>query len=173
MSGGRQAGGKQAPLRSCSIGLERSRLCQRARGRQPCGQVFGLTQRRHMFSVGWLMELLLGQSSYTDCSVAAYMKINGCDMHSPSVGLCQGCQLSATLFGLFLHGLHYHLQVSAPDAGIKIQHKRLTNMECADDVFLLACCPSHLQAVITALADYCQELHMQDSTAKHSKGTSP
>jgi len=39
-------------------------------------------------------------------------------------------------------------------------------MEYADDVFLLAHCPSHLQALITALADYCQQLHMQVSIAK-------
>ncbi len=96
------------------------------------------------------------------------MKINGFhgDMHSPSVELCQGCLLSATLFGFFLDGLHHHLQVSVPDAGIKIQPTWLTNMECADDIFLLAHCPSHLQALITALADYCQQLHMQVSIAK-------
>ncbi len=60
------------------------------------------------------------QSLYTACSLA--MKINGFhgDMHSPSVGLRQGCPLSATLFGLFLDGLHHHPQVSVPDAGIKI-----------------------------------------------------
>ena len=103
---------------------------------------------------------------YTDCSLA--MKINGFhgDMHNPSVGLRQGCPLSATLFGLFLDGLHHHLQVSVPDAGIKIQYTWLTDMEYADDVFLLAHCPSYLQALITALADYCQELHMQVSIAK-------
>ena len=105
------------------------------------------------------------QNLYTDCSLA--MKIDGFhgDMHSPSVGLRQGCPLSATLFGLFLDGLHHHLQVSVPDAGIKIQHTRLTDIEYADDVFLLAHCPSHLQALITALADYCQQLHMQVSIA--------
>ena len=45
------------------------------------------------------------QSLYTDSSLA--MKINGFhgDMHSPSVGLRQGCPLSATLFGRFIDGL--------------------------------------------------------------------
>ena len=61
---------------------------------------------------------------------------------------------------------HHHLQISVPNAGIKIQHTRLTDMEYADDVFLLAYGPSHLQALITALADYCQKLHMQVSIAK-------
>ncbi len=106
------------------------------------------------------------QSLYTDCSLA--MKTNGFhgDMHSPSVGLRQACPLSATLSGLFLDGLHHHLQVSVPDAGIKIQHTRLTDMEYADDVFLLAHRPSHLQALIIALADYFQQLHMQVIIAK-------
>ncbi len=39
-------------------------------------------------------------------------------------------------------------------------------MEYADKVFLLAHPPSLLQALITALADHCQELHMQVSTGK-------
>ena len=39
-------------------------------------------------------------------------------------------------------------------------------MEYADKVFLLAHPPSLLQALIIALADHCQELHMQVSIAK-------
>ena len=110
--------------------------------------------------------LIAIQSLYTDCSLA--MKINGFhgDMRSPSVGLRQGCPLNATFFGLFLDGLHHHLQVSVSGADIKIQDTRLTDMEYADDVFLLANRPSHLHALIMALADYCQELHMQVSIAK-------
>ena len=61
---------------------------------------------------------------------------------------------------------HHPLHFSVPNADIKIQHTRLTDMEYANDVFLLAYGPSHLQALITALADYCQKLHMQVSIAK-------
>ena len=106
------------------------------------------------------------QSVYTDTSVA--MKINGHygSIHSPSVDLCQGCELSATLFGLFFDGRNQHLQASAPDAGIKVQHLRLTDMEYADDVFLLASTAAHLQALIDPTASYCEDLHMQVSTEK-------
>ena len=62
---------------------------------------------------------------------------------------------------LFCDGLHHHLQVTCPDAGIKIQHLWLTNMEDADDVFLLGSSPSHLQQLITAMDCYCEDLHMQ------------
>ncbi len=89
-----------------------------------------------------------------------------CKEQSGNFRIHQELCLSSASCGLFLDGLHHHLQVSVPDAGIKIQHTRLTDMEYADDVFLLAHCPSHLQALITALADYCQQLHTQVSIAK-------
>ena len=33
---------------------------------------------------------------------------------TPSMGLRQGCPLNATLFGLFIDGLHHYLEVVAP-----------------------------------------------------------
>ena len=39
----------------------------------------------------------------------------------PSV---QDCPLIATLFGLFIDGLHHYLETMAPAAGIQIQHMR-------------------------------------------------
>ena len=94
------------------------------------------------------------------------MKINRHygSIHSPSVGLRQGCPLSATVFSLFFDGLNQHLQASVPDAGIKVQDLRLTNMRFADDVFLLASTATHLQALLDAMASYCEDLHMQVST---------
>ncbi|DBA78899.1 TPA: hypothetical protein ACH3X1_008781 [Trebouxia sp. C0004] len=38
---------------------------------------------------------------------------------TPSIGLRQGCPLSATLFGLFIDGLHHYLETMAPAAGIQ------------------------------------------------------
>ena len=51
---------------------------------------------------------------------------------SPSIGLRQGCPLSATLFGIFIDGLHHHLQTTAPAAGVQIRHLRLTDLVYAE-----------------------------------------
>ena len=44
---------------------------------------------------------------------------------APSMGLGQGCPLTATLFGLFIDGLHHYLETVAPAVGIQVQHMRL------------------------------------------------
>ena len=85
---------------------------------------------------------------------------------SPSIGLRQGCPLSATLFGIFIDGLHNHLQTTAPTAGVQIRHLRLTDLVYADDICLVAGSPEHLQALIDALAVYCATLHMDINVAK-------
>ena len=96
------------------------------------------------------------------------MRVNGQCGHSqsPSIGLRQGCLLSATLFGIFIDGLHHHLQTTAPAAGVQIQHLKLTDHVYADDICLLAGSPQHLQALIDALVGYCATLHMEISVAK-------
>ena len=55
------------------------------------------------------------------------MRVNGQCGHSqsPSIGLRQGCPLSATLFGIFIDGLHHHLQTTAPAAGVQIRPQTL------------------------------------------------
>ena len=50
-----------------------------------------------------------------------------------------GCPVSATLFGLFIDGLHQYLQDVVPDAAVRVQHLRVTDLTYADDVSLLAC----------------------------------
>jgi len=96
------------------------------------------------------------------------MRVNGQCGHSqgPAIGLRQGCPLSATLFGIFIDGLHHHLQTTAPAAGVQIRHLRLTDLVYADDICLLAGSPQHLQALIDALVGYCATLHMEISVAK-------
>ena len=79
---------------------------------------------------------------------------------SPSIGLRQGCSLSATLFGIFIDGLHHHLQTTAPAAVVQIWHLRLTDLVYADDICLMASSPEHIQAV------YCATLHMEINAAK-------
>ena len=68
------------------------------------------------------------------------------------MGLRQGCRLSAMLFGLFIHGLHYHLETMAPQAGIQVQCQCLRELVYADDICLMTISPAHLQAVKCALA---------------------
>ncbi len=85
---------------------------------------------------------------------------------TPSMGLRQGCPLSATLFGLFIDGLHHYLETMAPAAGIQIQHMRLRELVYADDICLMASSPEQLQALIDALSSYCAILHMEISVPK-------
>ena len=93
------------------------------------------------------------------------MRVNGQCGHSqsPSIGLRQGCPLSATLFGIFIDGLQ---QTTAPAAGVQIRHLKLTDLVYADDICLLAGSPQDLQALIDALVGYCATLHMEISVAK-------
>ncbi len=96
------------------------------------------------------------------------MRVNGQCGHSqsPSIGLRQGCPLSATLFGIFIDGLHHYLQTTAPAVRVQIRHLKLTDLVYADDICLLAGSPQHLQALIDALVGYCATLHMEISVAK-------
>ena len=106
------------------------------------------------------------QSLYDGSALS--MRVNGQCGHSPSpsIGLRQGCPLSATLFGIFIAGLQYHLQTTDPAAGVQIQHLRLTDFVYADDICPLAGSPQYLQALIDALVGYCATLHMEISVAK-------
>ena len=68
------------------------------------------------------------QSLYDSCLLS--MRVSGFtgEGRTPSIGLRQGCPLSATLFGLFIDGLHHYLETTAPAAGIQIQHMRLREL---------------------------------------------
>ncbi len=106
------------------------------------------------------------QSLYDNCLLS--MRVSGFsgEGKTPSMGLRQGCLLSATLFGLFTDGLHHYLETMAPGAGIQIQHMRLRERVYADDICLMASSPTHLQALIDALSSYCAVLHMEVSVPK-------
>ena len=124
--------------------------------------LWGLLQR-----LGVHGHMLGAVQSLYDGSLLS-MRVNGQCGHSqsPSIGLRQGCPLSATLFGIFIDGLHHHLQTTAPAAGVQIRHLRLTDLVYADEICLLAGSPQHLQALIDALVGYCAMLHMEISAAK-------
>ena len=106
------------------------------------------------------------QSLYDNCLLS--MRVSGFtgEGKTPSMGLRQGCPLSATLFGLFIDGLHHYLETVVPAAGIQIQHMRLRELVYADDICLMASSPEHLQALIDALSSYCAVLHMEISVPK-------
>ena len=59
------------------------------------------------------------QSLYDNCLLS--MRVSGCagEGKTPSMGLRQGCPLGATLFGLFIDGLHHYLETVAPAAGYR------------------------------------------------------
>ena len=106
------------------------------------------------------------QSLYDGCLLS--MRVGGafgCS-HTPFVGLRQGCPLSATLFGIFIDDLHHHLQTTCPEAGVRLQSLRLTDLVYADDICLMATSPAHLQALVDALAAFCNTLHMEISVLK-------
>ena len=77
-----------------------------------------------------------------------------------------GCGRAATLFGLFIDGLHHYLEVVAPAAGIQIQHMRLRQLVYADDMCLMASSPEQLQALVDALSSYCAIMHVEISVPK-------
>ncbi len=96
------------------------------------------------------------------------MAVNGQCGHSqsPSIGLRQGCALSATLCSIFIDGLHHHSQTTAAAAGVRVWQWQLTDLVWANDICLLASSPQHLQALIDALVGYHATLHMEISVAK-------
>ena len=107
------------------------------------------------------------QSLYSDCLLS--MRIAGTcgEAQSPAMGLRQVCPLSATLFGLFIDGLHHHLESCVPSAGIELRGMRLRELQVyADDICLLAACAEDLQALVDALAAYFGTLHMEISAPK-------
>ena len=80
------------------------------------------------------------------------MRVNGrCGQSQrPSIGLRQGCPLTATLFGIFIDGSHHHLQTVAENAGVQVRHVKLTELVYADDICLTATSAKILQALIDA-----------------------
>ena len=146
------------PLYLCFVGLKS------ASDKVQWHLLWGLLQR-----LGVRGHMLGAIQSLYDGSLLS-MRVGGqCGpSQSPSIGLRQGCPLSATLFGTFIDGLHHHSHTTAPGpaAGVQIRHLRLTDLVYADDICLVASSPEHLQTLIDALAVYRATVHMEINVAK-------
>ena len=82
-------------------------------------------------------------------------------------GVKQGCPLSPTLFGLFLDGLHRYIAAQCPHLGPALSDgTRVSNLQYADDVTLLACDPNHLQALIDCAVQFCKDVGLRLSPDK-------
>lgn len=107
------------------------------------------------------------QSLYSGCDIA--INVDGkTGQRLPShTGVKQGCPLSPTLFGLFIDGLHRHLQATCPEAGLQLRNGTwVTDIEYADDSVLLSASPAGLQRLIDATAEFCALIAMVISTEK-------
>ena len=76
----------------------------------------------------WRVWAHATKSLYDGCLLLK--KVGGAcgDSYSPSIGLRQGCPLNATLFGIFIDGLHHHRQTSCPEAGVQLLSLRLADL---------------------------------------------
>ena len=87
------------------------------------------------------------KSLYAECLVAIRVAGTYGDSQHPSIGLKQGCPLSATLFGLFIDGLHQYCKMPYLTLVCRCNTSRVTDLIYADDVSLLACTTQHLQVL--------------------------
>ena len=82
-------------------------------------------------------------------------------------GVRQGCTLSPALFGIFFDGLHGHLDIAAPHAGVQLGSGRwVSSLVYADDVVLLSWTPAGLQTPLDSMHSFCQALGFTISPSK-------
>ncbi|DBA74929.1 TPA: hypothetical protein ACH3X2_009257 [Trebouxia sp. C0005] len=69
-----------------------------------------------------MLSHMLGAVQYLYAGSLLSMKITRQrgSSQSPSIGLRQGCALSATLYGMFIPYLHHHPQAKAAAAGVRV-----------------------------------------------------
>ncbi len=100
------------------------------------------------------------QSLYSDADIV--INISGCigERQMPISGVKQGYPLIPTLFGVLIDALDGWLSHRAAAAGVFIARegggtRLLSGLIYADDLALVANSPSHLQALIDNLSEFC------------------
>ena len=113
-------------------------------------------------------------SLYSDAQIV--INISGLieDSQMPVNGVKQGCPLSPTLFGVLLDALKGWLSHRAAAAGVSMECKSggsrlLSSLIYANDLALIAQPPSHLQALIDPLSDFCASAGYEISATKSPK----
>ena len=103
------------PLKLCFVDLKSA-----------CDKVQWQLLWRLLHRLGTHGDMLAAVQSLYDGCLLSMRGGGGCGhAQSPSIGLRQGCKLSATLFGIFIDDLHHHLQTTCADAGVDIRSVRL------------------------------------------------
>ena len=91
------------------------------------------------------------QPLYDGCLLSVTTSGTFGDSWTPTIGLRTGCRLKATLFGLFIDGLHGYWRPM-----LQVQPCRSSSCPCAlvyaNDICLLASSTEHLQALLDVLA---------------------
>jgi hypothetical protein len=81
-------------------------------------------------------------------------------------GVKQGDPLSPLLFGIFIDRIERWVADRCASCGTKMGTRLVRLLLYADDLVLLADCPSKLQQLLTALEDFCAEYDMQVNVGK-------
>ena len=99
------------------------------------------------------------------------MRINGSmsDWFGVSNGLKQGCNLSPSLFSLYLNDLAEEIQ--ALGCGVKYGDKDLSILLFADDIALLSDSEEKMQQMLLCLNGWCKKVEVKSKYGQNKNGT--